>query len=116
MGSILGWGIYRFLNPADEELEDEIDEDVLALAAGSIDLEVAADLAELRHAHLAEVVDLEVIPLTGGLELLLLFVFSDGGATATADGGSSSGSAVALGALIALVGAGCGHMGKVTFG
>ena len=75
-------------------LEDEVDEDVLALAAGGFDLEVARDLAELRHAHLAEVVDLEVVPLAGGLELLLLFEFSDGRAAAT-DGGASSGSAVA---------------------
>ena len=59
-----------------------------------LDLEVAGDLAELRHAHLAEVGDLEVVPLAGGLELLLLFVFGDGRAAAT-DGGASSGSAVA---------------------
>ena len=76
-------------------LEDEVDEDVLAFAAGGLDFEVAGDLAELRHAHLAEVGDLEVVPLTGGLELLLLFVFGDGRAAA-ADGGASSGSAVAL--------------------
>ena len=62
--------------------------------AGGLDLEVARDLAELRHAHLAEVGDLEVVPLAGGLELLLLLVFGDGGAAA-ADGGASSGSAVA---------------------
>ena len=75
-------------------LEDEIDEDVLALAARGLDFEVARDLAEFRHAHLAEVGDLEVVPLAGGLELLLLLVFGDGRAAA-ADGGASSGSAVA---------------------
>ena len=62
-----------------------------------VELEVAGDLAELGDAHLAEVGDLEVVPLAGGLELLLLFVFGDGGAAAT-DGGASSGSAVALSA------------------
>ena len=46
--------------------------------AGGVELEVAGDLAELRHAHLAEVGDLEVVPLAGGLELLLLLVFGDG--------------------------------------
>jgi hypothetical protein len=95
-------------------LQDQIDQDVLALAAGRVDFKVARDLAEFRHAHLAEVADLEVIPLAGGLELLLLFEFCDGRAS-TADGGASSGSAVAL-ALIALVGAGSGHMGRVTYG
>ena len=59
-------------------LEDEIDEDVLALAGGGLDFEVAGDLAELGDAHLAEVGDLEVVPLAGGLELLLLLVFGDG--------------------------------------
>ncbi len=76
-------------------LQDEVDEDVLALAAGGVELEVARDLAELRHAHLAEVGDLEVVALARGLELLLLLVFGDGGAAAS-DGGSSSWSAVAL--------------------
>ena len=75
-------------------LEDEVDEDVLALAGVGVDFEVARDLAELRHAHLAEVGDLEVVPLAGGFELLLLFEFGDGRASA-ADGGASSGSAVA---------------------
>ena len=76
-------------------LEDQVDEDVLALAAGGVDLEVARDLAELGHAHLAEVGDLEVVPLAGGLELLLLFVFSDGCTTAATDGGAASGASVA---------------------
>ena len=76
-------------------LQDEVDQDVLAFAAGRVELEVARDLAELRHAHLAEVGDLEVVALARGLELLLLLVFGDGGAAAS-DGGSSSWSAVAL--------------------
>jgi hypothetical protein len=75
-------------------LEDEVDEDVLAVGAGSVDLEVSRDLAELGDAHLAEVGDFEVVPLAGGLELLLLFVFSDRRA-ATTDGAAASGSAVA---------------------
>ena len=75
-------------------LEDELDEVVLAFAGAGLDFEVAADLAELRHAHLAEVGDLEVVPLAGGLELLLLVVFGDRRAAAT-DGGASSGSSVA---------------------
>ena len=82
--------------------------------AGGVELEVAGDLAELRHAHLTEVGDLEVVPLAGGLEFLLLLVFGDGGATAS-DGRASSRSAVA-GALVALVGAGAGHIGRVTYG
>jgi hypothetical protein len=90
-------------------LEDEVDQDVLALAAGGVDFEVAGDLAEFRHAHLAEIADLEVIPLTRGLELLLLLEFGDGGASAATDGGTASGSSVSLCALIALVGAGSGH-------
>jgi hypothetical protein len=80
-----------------------------------VDFEIAGDLAELRHAHLAEVGHLEVVPLAGGFELLLLFEFCDGRASA-ADGGAASGPSVALCALIALVRAGSGHMGKVTFG
>jgi hypothetical protein len=76
-------------------LQDEVDQDVLALGTGSIELEVAGDRAKLRDAHLAEVGDLEVIALARGLELLLLLVLGDGGA-ATPDGGSSSWSAVAL--------------------
>ena len=77
-------------------LEDEIDQDVLALAAGGVDFEVARDLAEFRHAHLAEVADLEVVPLAGGLELLLLLEFGDGGASAATDGGAASGSSVVV--------------------
>ena len=61
-------------------LQDEFDEDVLALALVGIDLEVAGNLAELRDAHLAQVADVEVVPLAGGFELLLLFVFGDRGA------------------------------------
>ena len=81
--------------------------------AACVELEVAGDLAELRHAHLAEVGDLEVVPLAGGLELLLLFEFGDGGA-ATADRVAAAGSAVAR--SIALIWAWCGHMGRVTYG
>ena len=96
-------------------LEDEVDEVVLALAGGGVELEVARDLAELRHAHLAEVGDLEVVPLAGGLELLLLLEFGDGRAPPPPMGVRRRGRRL-RGALIALVGAGSGHMGKVTCG
>jgi hypothetical protein len=59
-------------------LEDAIDELVLAVAGGRIELEVAADRAELGDAHLAEVGDIEVVPLAGRLELLLLLELRDG--------------------------------------
>ena len=59
-------------------LEDPLDEVVLALLGAGLELEVAADRAELGDAHLAEVGDVEVVPLAGGLELLLLLVFGDG--------------------------------------
>ena len=86
---------------------------VLALAGGGLELEVPGDLLELGHAHLAEVADLEVVPLAGGLELLLLLEFGDGSA-ATADGIASAGTAVAR--SVALVWAWSGHMGRVTYG
>ena len=95
------------------QVKDEIDEVVLALAGGGVELEVPRDLAELGHAHLAEVADLEVVPLTGGLELLLLLEFGDGSA-ASADGIAAAGPAVAR--SIALVWAWSGHMGRVTYG
>ena len=81
---------------------------------GGLELEVARDLAELGDAHLAEVGDVEVVPLAGGLELLLLLVFGDGGAAAAPMGARRRGRR--LRERIALVGAGSGHMGKVTCG
>jgi hypothetical protein len=95
-------------------LQDEIDEHVLAFALGGIELEVAGDLAELGDAHLAEVGDLEVVSLTGGFDLQLFFVFSDGSTASTSERGASAGASVA--GTVALVGSGCGHMGKVTYG
>ena len=65
---------------------------------------------ELGDAHLAEVADLEVVALAGGFELLLLFVFGDGGATSASDGIPSAGTAVS--GTVALVGAWSGHMGR----
>ena len=50
-------------------LEDPVDEVVLALAGAGIELELATDLAELVDAHLAEIVDVEVVALARGLEL-----------------------------------------------
>ena len=38
-------------------LEDPVDEVVLALAGGGIELELATDLAELVDAHLAKIAD-----------------------------------------------------------
>ena len=75
-----------------------------------VELEVARDLLELGDAHLAEVADLEVVALAGGFELLLLFVFGDGGATSASDGLASAGTAVA--GTVALVWAWSGHMGR----
>jgi len=72
----------------------------LAFLRAGLELQLASDLAELGDAHLAEVADVEVVPLSGGLDLLLLLVLGDGGAHGGL--GSPSRAAVA-GALIALV-------------
>ena len=61
-------------------LEDGVDELVLPLAGGRVELELAADLAELRDGHLPKVGDGKVVPLAGGFELLLLLEFTDGSA------------------------------------
>ena len=61
-------------------LEDPLDEVVLALLGAGLELEVAADRAELGDAHLAQVGDVEVVPLAGGLQLLLLLELRDRGA------------------------------------
>ena len=66
------------------------------------------DLAELGDAHLAEVADLEVVPLAGGFEFLLLLELGDGGASATPDGVAAAGTSVAG----ALIWAWSGHMGR----
>ena len=84
-------------------LEDPLDEVVLALLGAGLELELAPDLAELGDAHLAEIGDVEVIPLAGGLELLLLLVFRDGGT------GSHLGSASRATVPLALVGTELGH-------
>src|SRR4029078_9459127 len=57
-----------------------LDQVVLALLGAGLELEIAADGAELRDAHLAEIGSFEVIALARGLELLLLLVLRDGGA------------------------------------
>jgi hypothetical protein len=59
-------------------LQDPLDEIVLAFLGSGLELEIAADGTKLRDAHLAEVGDLEVIPLAGGFDLELLVVFADG--------------------------------------
>jgi hypothetical protein len=93
-------------------LEDPIDELVLAFAGGGVELELATDRAELGDAHLAEVADVEVVALAGGLELLLLLEFGDGGAVHALR--ATAWSAVA--GSIALIGAGSGHLVRVTCG
>ena len=92
-------------------LQDAIDELVLAVAGRGVELEIAADLAELGDAHIAQVADLEIVAFAGGLDLLLLLVLADGGAVGRL--GATTRSTVA-GALIALVGAGSGHLVGVT--
>ena len=67
--------------------------------------------AELRDAHLAEIGDVEVIPLAGGLELLLLLVFGDRRA-ARHHLVASPGTAIPL----ALVGTELGHGREVPSG
>ncbi len=59
-------------------LEDLVDQLVPAIGAGGVDLELAPDLAELGDTHLAEVADVEVVPLAGSFEFLLLLVLRDG--------------------------------------
>src|SRR5439155_4887400 len=89
-------------------LEDSVDE-VLAAVDRGVELELAADLAELGDAHLAQVADVEVVPLAGCLELLLLVVFTDWGATDghAAARTSVSGSIARIGAVGHGVGATC---------
>ena len=95
-------------------LQDAIDELVLAIAGGGVELQVPTDLAELGDAHLAKVADLEVVALLGGFELLLLFIFSNGGASAASEWRSTARSAVS--GTVALVGSGSGHFYGITCG
>ena len=94
-------------------LEDLVDEIVLADAGRGIELELAPDLAELGDAHLAEVGDIEVVALARRLDLLLLLELADGRAVW---GLGTSARTTVAGALIALVWAGTGHLGKITYG
>ena len=100
-------GVARALGLA---LQDLVDEVVLALAGLGVELEVLRDLLQLGDAHLAEIADLEVVALAGGFELLLLFVFGNGGAASASDGIPSARTAVS--GTVALVGAWSGHMGR----
>ena len=61
-------------------LENALDEIVLALLGAGFELQVTADRTELVDAHVAEVGDVQVVPLAGGLELLLLLELRDRGA------------------------------------
>src|SRR5205814_6743833 len=82
-------------------LQDPIDEIVLAIVRVGIDLELAADLAELGDAHLAEIGDVDVVSLSRGFELLelLMFCYWKSSATTT-KGRATTGTAIARGALI----------------
>ncbi len=91
-------------------LQDHVDEDVLALAGRRVHFQVTRDLLELGDAHLAQIADLEVIALARGLEFLLLLELADGRDPGV-HGGAASGSSV-TGALVALVWAWSGHMGR----
>ena len=62
-------------------LEDAVDEVVLAIGRNRIEVEVARDGSELRHAHGAQIGDIEVVPLARGFELLQLVVLRHGGTT-----------------------------------
>src|SRR6185369_3797570 len=80
--------------------EDRLDDVFLAILGLGLELELPPDLAQLGDAHLAQVADVEVIPLAGGLELLHLVVFGHWcAATAASELATSSGPAVS-GALI----------------
>ena len=66
--------------PLSLALEDALDEIVLAFLGARLELEVATNLTQLVDAHVAEVGDVEIVPLAGGLELEILLVFGDRGA------------------------------------
>jgi hypothetical protein len=89
-------------------LEDPVDEVVLALGGAGLELELAADLPELVHAHLAEVADGEVIALARRLYLLLLLPFRDRGT----EGGLTTASRSTVSGT--LIGAWCGHLDGIT--
>ncbi len=57
-------------------LEDPVDELLAPFLRGRLDLEIAADGAQLRHAHRAQIRDVEVVALARGFELLHLVVFA----------------------------------------
>jgi len=61
-------------------LEDLVDQLLPAIGAGSVDLELAPDLAELGDTHLTEVADVEVVPLASSFDFLLLLELRDGSA------------------------------------
>jgi hypothetical protein len=58
-------------------LQDPVDEVFPALACRGVELELAADLAELGDAHLTQVTDVEVVALARGLCFLLLVELGD---------------------------------------
>ena len=75
-----------------------------------LDLEVLDDLAELLDRHLAQVADVEVVALAGGLELGYLVLLGDGQAIGGL--GATARPAVAAGALVGAVRHGGGHTSR----
>ena len=89
-------------------LEDPVDEVVAALAGGRRDIEVETDGAELLLGHLPQVGDVQIVPLSGGLDLLELLGLGD--RRTTGDGRSTTRTAIT--GTIALVGTDGRHMGR----
>ena len=83
--------------------QDPLDQVFLALLGAGLELELAADLAELVDAHLAQVGDVQIIAFAGGLELGGLVVFGYGG-TAHDLAGAATAAGTAITRTVALVG------------
>ena len=86
-------------------LQDPVGDVVATLLGAGLELEVAGDLAELGDAHLAQVGDVEVVAVAGGLDLLLLVVLRHGSPD-RALGAAGTGTATLT---IALIGTELGH-------
>ena len=88
-------------------LEDLVDEIIAAVRRGDVHLEALDDLAELLDGHLAQVADVQVVALAGGLELGYLVLLGDGQAVGGL--GATARPAVAAGALVGAIRHGVGH-------
>ncbi len=89
------------------------DKKAVDLCAAAIVQEFRREGARVTVHPQKEIGDLQVVPLAGGFDLELFFVFGDRGTAAAADGRTPSRASIS--GAVALVGAGCGHMGTVTF-